>query len=186
MKIGMITDSLVACPSTRCSLLPPSWGLEPCGNGRRRRISTSRPCSPATAPGASSPPRYMIAAGDPALNCSGNPRIPTEGRRAPPSRSVRSSRASLMGIDRVVMMSGSSGPGDVNPNWIITDYARMPRNPKYQWDQRFHPLLASRRRRQQPGTKLHGHQAVYNLDAAGCATSSGDRRRQLRSATRCG
>ena len=52
--------------------------------------------------------------------------------------------ASTMGIDRVVMMSGlPGGPGDANPNWIITDWPpECLEILKISVGRKTHPLLA--------------------------------------------
>src|SRR5690348_8465342 len=57
-----------------------------------------------------------------ALNCSGNPLLP--GASGEESRAITSKTihlAGLMGVRRVVMMSGCpGGPGDANANWVTT------------------------------------------------------------------
>src|SRR5208283_2707955 len=57
-----------------------------------------------------------------ALNCSGNPLHPGAGgaaHRAVTSKTIR--LAGLLGVRRVVMMSGCpGGPGDANANWVTT------------------------------------------------------------------
>jgi len=57
-----------------------------------------------------------------ALNCSGNPLYPgAEGKRQHEITLKTFRLAQLLGIDRIVMMSGlPGGPGDANPNWITT------------------------------------------------------------------
>ena len=73
-----------------------------------------------------------------ALNCSGNQLKPGLGGRKH-DRVVRKTMklANQLGIDRIVMMSGlPGGPGDKNPNWIIT--ASPKENAKildWQWDE---------------------------------------------------
>ena len=73
-----------------------------------------------------------------ALNCSGNQLKPGLGGRKH-DRVVRKTMklANQLGIDRIVMMSGlPGGPGDKNPNWIIT--ASPKENTKilnWQWDE---------------------------------------------------
>jgi len=59
-----------------------------------------------------------------ALNCSGNPLHPGEhGRRHAEVTRKTIKLAGLMGVDRVVMMSGCPGaPGDNHPNWITTEW----------------------------------------------------------------
>ena len=57
-----------------------------------------------------------------ALNCSGNQLAPGQRGRAH-DQVVRGTLklAGLLGIQRIVMMSGlPGGPGDQNPNWITT------------------------------------------------------------------
>jgi len=57
-----------------------------------------------------------------ALNCSGNPLHPDslgEAHRLVTGKTIR--LAGLLGVRRVVMMSGCpGGPGDANANWITT------------------------------------------------------------------
>src|SRR5260370_42347104 len=59
-----------------------------------------------------------------ALNCSGNPVHPGEhGKRHDAVTRKTIKLASLMGITRVVMMSGCpGGKGDVNANWVVPDW----------------------------------------------------------------
>src|SRR5258708_12358232 len=57
-----------------------------------------------------------------ALNCSGNPLHPGEhGKRHDAVTRKTIKLASLMGIERIVMMSGCpGGPGDPNPTSVVT------------------------------------------------------------------
>jgi sugar phosphate isomerase/epimerase len=59
-----------------------------------------------------------------ALNCSGNPVHPGEaGRRHDAVTRKTIKLASLMGVERIVMMSGCPGAkGDSTANWITTDW----------------------------------------------------------------
>src|ERR1700730_40382 len=73
-----------------------------------------------------------------ALNCSGNPLHPGEhGKRHDAVTRKVIKLASLMGIERVVMMSGCpGGPGDANANWVTTSWPpEMPKILRYQWDE---------------------------------------------------
>src|SRR5690606_2179326 len=73
-----------------------------------------------------------------ALNCSGNPLFPgAEGARQHDVTLKTFRLARLLGIDRIVMMSGlPGGPGDANPNWIVTEWPPECRTIlKYQWDE---------------------------------------------------
>ena len=88
-----------------------------------------------------------------ALNCSGNPLHPGEvGRqhRAVTSKTIR--LAGLLGVERVVMMSGCpGGPGDANANWVTTAWPpEAARVLAWQWDEVVIPYwkgLVRRRRR---------------------------------------
>ena len=107
-----------------------------------------------------------------ALNCSGNPLHTGESgarHRAVTEKTIR--LAGLMGIARVVMMSGCpGGPGDANANWITT--AWPPETAKllaWQWDEVLIPywrgLVGTAR---DAGVarlclELHGQQNVYNV-----------------------
>jgi sugar phosphate isomerase/epimerase len=107
-----------------------------------------------------------------ALNCSGNPVHPGEhGRRHDAVTRKTIKLASLMGVERVVMMSGCpGGPGDANANWVTTSWpAEMQTILAYQWDEVLIPYwrdlvayangLGVRRL----CLELHGHQNVYSV-----------------------
>ncbi|MBZ9862605.1 sugar phosphate isomerase/epimerase family protein [Mesorhizobium sp. CA12] len=107
-----------------------------------------------------------------ALNCSGNPLHP--GPQGKQHRQVTEDTirlACLLGIDRVVMMSGlPGGPGDANPNWIITDWPPECADiQRYQWDDCIIPYwrdlveFANKLGIRKLCLELHGHQAVYNV-----------------------
>jgi hypothetical protein len=77
-----------------------------------------------------------------ALNCSGNPLHPGEhGRahRAVTSKTIR--LAGLLGVSRVVLMSGCpGGPGDANANWITTAWPpEAARVLEWQWSEQVIP-----------------------------------------------
>jgi sugar phosphate isomerase/epimerase len=59
-----------------------------------------------------------------ALNCSGNPLHPGPSGAIHDETARRTFElAGLLGVDRVVMMSGlPGGPGDANPNWITVSW----------------------------------------------------------------
>jgi sugar phosphate isomerase/epimerase len=106
-----------------------------------------------------------------ALNCSGNPLYPgAEGERQRQITLKTFRLARLLGVDRIVMMSGlPGGPGDANPNWITTTWP-----PEclaildHQWNKELIPYwrtLAGFAREQgvrQICLELHGCQLVYN------------------------
>jgi sugar phosphate isomerase/epimerase len=107
-----------------------------------------------------------------ALNCSGNPLHPgAHGRahREVTSKTIR--LAGLLGIPRVVMMSGCpGGPGDANANWITTAWPpEAARVLEWQWSEQVIPYW--RGLAQEAHTagvvrlclELHGQQNVYNV-----------------------
>ena len=107
-----------------------------------------------------------------ALNCSGNPLHPGEhGRRHDAVTRGTIKLASLMGIDRVVMMSGCPGaPGDASANWITTEWPPEVREIlRWQWDEVLIPYwrdlvaYANALGVRKLCLELHGHQNVYNV-----------------------
>jgi sugar phosphate isomerase/epimerase len=106
-----------------------------------------------------------------ALNCSGNPLYPgAEGRRQRDITLKTFRLARLLGIDRIVMMSGlPGGPGDANPNWITTAWPpECAAILEHQWNEELIPYwrdLANVAREhgvRQICLELHGCQLVYN------------------------
>jgi sugar phosphate isomerase/epimerase len=107
-----------------------------------------------------------------ALNCSGNPLHP--GRLGEQHRDVTSKTirlAGLMGIGRVVMMSGCpGGPGDANANWVTTAWPpEAARVLAWQWDQVVIPYWSALVKEASDAgvprlcLELHGQQNVYNV-----------------------
>ena len=157
MKIGMITDSLGSLSFDDMLAASAELSLETlefaCGNwSSAPHIDLARMLE-----SEGTRREFMAKVKDhglsiAALNCSGNPLHP--GPQGPKHHQATLDTirlASLMGIDRVVMMSGlPGGPGDANPNWIITDWPpECLEILKYQWDRKTHPLLARPRRLRQ-------------------------------------
>ena len=73
-----------------------------------------------------------------ALNCSGNPLDPSErGKRHAQCTRDTIKLAGLMGIEKVVMMSGCPGaPGDKHANWITVEWPAELRDIlTWQWDE---------------------------------------------------
>src|SRR5256885_4774974 len=108
-----------------------------------------------------------------ALNCSGNPLHPGEhGKRHDAVTRKVIKLASLMGIERVVMMSGCpGGPGDANANWVTTCWpAEMQTILRYQWDEVLVPFwrdlvaYATEHGVSKLCLELHAHQNVYSVD----------------------
>ncbi|WP_217576488.1 sugar phosphate isomerase/epimerase [Mesorhizobium sp. GbtcB19] len=177
MKIGMITDSLGNLSFDEMLRASAELGLETlefaCGNWS----SAPHIDLAAMLESAATRAEFVAKVRDhgltiAALNCSGNPLHP--GQQGKQHRQVTEDTirlASLMGIDRVVMMSGlPGGPGDANPNWIVTDWPPECADiQRYQWDECIIPYwrdLVKFSNNLGIGKlclELHGHQAVYNV-----------------------
>jgi sugar phosphate isomerase/epimerase len=177
MKIGMITDSLGNLSFDEMLRVSAELGLETlefaCGNWS----SAPHIDLAAMLDSAAARAEFVAKVRDhgltiAALNCSGNPLHP--GPQGKQHRQVTEDTirlASLMGIDRVVMMSGlPGGPGDANPNWIVTDWPPECADIlRYQWDDCIIPYwrdLVKFSNNLGIGKlclELHGHQAVYNV-----------------------
>jgi sugar phosphate isomerase/epimerase len=109
-----------------------------------------------------------------ALNCSGNPLHPGahgEAHRAVTSKTIR--LAGMLGVKRVVMMSGCpGGPGDANANWVTTAWPpEAARVLEWQWTEQVIPYwtgLVSEARAagvERLCLELHGQQIVYNVSS---------------------
>lgn len=107
-----------------------------------------------------------------ALNCSGNPLHPGDSGRRHDEVTRKTIRlASLMGVERVVMMSGCPGAkGDGNPNWITIEWPPETREIlRWQWDEVLIPYWRGLVRYandlgiRKLCLELHGHQNVYNV-----------------------
>ncbi|TPN84273.1 sugar phosphate isomerase/epimerase [Mesorhizobium sp. CU2] len=177
MKIGMITDSLGNLSFDEMLRASAELGLETlefaCGNWS----SAPHIDLAAMLESAATRAEFVAKVRDhgltiAALNCSGNPLHP--GPQGKKHRQVTEDTirlASLMGIDRVVMMSGlPGGPGDANPNWIITDWPPECADiQRYQWDDCIIPYwrdlvkFSNNLGIEKLCLELHGHQAVYNV-----------------------
>ena len=108
-----------------------------------------------------------------ALNCSGNPLHPGASgaaHREVTSKTIR--LAGLLGVERVVMMSGLPGgsPTDASANWITTSWPpETAAVLEYQWEKVLIPYWAGLvKEAEGQGVRrlcleLHGHQAVYNV-----------------------
>jgi sugar phosphate isomerase/epimerase len=118
-----------------------------------------------------------------ALTCSGNPLDPGPsgaGHDAITRKTI--DLASLLGVDRVVMMSGlPAGPGDSHPNWVVVSWPpEAAELLEWQWATKVIPYwqdlagYASNRGIGKLCLELHPQQVVYNVptlqrlrDAAG-------------------
>jgi sugar phosphate isomerase/epimerase len=107
-----------------------------------------------------------------ALNCSGNPLLPGSAGKA--HRAVTSETialAGLLGVRRVVLMSGCpGGPDDANANWITTAWPlEAAQVLDWQWSEQLIPYWrglaaeAASAGVERLCLELHGQQHVYNV-----------------------
>ena len=177
MKVGMITDSLPELSFDGVLDVAQRLGLEcvefGCGNwSSAPHLDLQRLLADADAR------RTFMAALErrglaiSALNCSGNPLHPGErGRRHDAVTRDTIRLAGLVGVDRVVMMSGCPGaPGDSHANWITTEWPPEVREIlHWQWQDVLIPYwrdLVAYARTQgvtRLCLELHGHQNVYSV-----------------------
>jgi sugar phosphate isomerase/epimerase len=178
MKIGMITDSLGALSFEELLTTAAELGIDMLefagGNwSAAPHLALDRMLDSADA-------RHEFAAQVKdhgltisALNCSGNPLHPGEhGRRHDAVTRKTIELAGLMGVERVVMMSGCpGGPGDANANWVVTNWpAEMRAILDYQWNEVLIPYwrdlvaYAGEHGVRKLCLELHGHQNVYNVE----------------------
>ena len=177
MRIGLVTDSLGHLPLDAMLTCAAGQGIEMlefgCGNwSAAPHLNLDQMLDSATARG-----EFLARVRDhglaiSALNCSGNPLHPGESgarHRDITDKTIR--LAGLLGVRRVVMMSGCpGGPGDANANWITT--AWPPEAAKvlaWQWDEVLIPYwrgLAAEAQAAGVGQiclELHGQQNVYSV-----------------------
>jgi sugar phosphate isomerase/epimerase len=177
MKLGMITDSLGHLPLEPMLDFAAAQGFEmlefACGNwSSAPHLDLERMLSDASARRGfmAGLERRGIAVS--ALNCSGNPLHPGEiGRRHDAVTRKTFALAGMLGVRRVVMMSGLPGgaPGDSTANWVTTAWPRENQEIlRYQWEDVIIPYwreLASEAKAhgiEKLCLELHGHQAVYS------------------------
>ena len=177
MKIGMITDSL---PDTDFeTLLATAARLEldmlefGCGNwSSAPHLKLDRMLESDSERRDFGSRLATHGIGISALNCSGNPLHPGEhGRRHDEVTRKTIKLASLMGVERVVMMSGCPGAkGDASANWITTEWPPEVREIlRWQWDEVLIPYwrdlvaYANALGVRKLCLELHGHQNVYNV-----------------------
>jgi sugar phosphate isomerase/epimerase len=109
-----------------------------------------------------------------ALNCSGNQLAPGElGAQNEEVVQKTFKLAGLLGVDKIVMMSGLPGgsPSDATPNWITTSWPPITQDIlKYQWNDVLIPYWKSMNKLAEDcGVKKislenHGFQLVYNAE----------------------
>lgn len=177
MRIGMVTDSLGHLSLDDLLHTAAELGIEmlefPCGNW------SSAPHLKLDAMLESSATRteFVAKLRDhgvllSALNCSGNPLHPGEhGKKHQEVTSKTIRLAGMLGVERVVMMSGCpGGPGDENANWVTTAWPpEAARVLEWQWEKVLIPywkeLVAEAKAAgvAKLCLELHGQQNVYNV-----------------------
>jgi sugar phosphate isomerase/epimerase len=176
MKIGMITDSLGGLSFDEMLKASAELGLEmlefACGNwssAPHLNLDEMLESESARKTFLAKVRDHGLAIS--ALNCSGNPLHPGNKGKLHHEITLKTFQlAKLLKIDRIVMMSGlPGGPGDANPNWIVTDWPPECQTIlQYQWDEVIIPYwrdLAGEAKKngiRRICLELHGHQAVYN------------------------
>jgi sugar phosphate isomerase/epimerase len=108
-----------------------------------------------------------------ALNCSGNPLHPgTTGEQHRDITAKTIALAALLGLDRIVTMSGCpAGPGDSHPNWITTSWPPETTTIlEWQWKERLLPywresVALARDHGVRLCFEMHGAQCVYNAES---------------------
>jgi sugar phosphate isomerase/epimerase len=177
MKIGMITDSLPDTDFETLLATAARLGLDMlefgCGNwSSAPHLKLDRMLESDTERRDFGSRLSAHGIGISALNCSGNPLHPGEhGRRHDEVTRKTIKLASLMGVERVVMMSGCPGAkGDASANWITTEWPPEVREIlRWQWDEVLIPYwrdlvaYANALGVHKLCLELHGHQNVYNV-----------------------
>jgi len=177
MKIGMITDSLGALSFDDLLGTAAELGIEKlefaAGNwSPAPHMALARMLDSASARGEFTAKLRDHGLSISALNCSGNPLHPGElGKRHQEVTRKTIALASLLGVERVVMMSGCpGGPGDANANWVTTSWPPETQTIlRYQWEEVLIPYwreLVAYCRGLDVGKlclELHGHQNVYSV-----------------------
>ena len=178
MKIGMITDSLGSLSFDAMLAASAELGLETlefaCGNwSSAPHIDLARMLESEEARREFTAKVKDHGLSIAALNCSGNPLHPGEEGREHDRVTRETIRlAGLLGVERVVMMSGCpGGPGDANANWVTTGWPpEMQTILRYQWEEVLIPYwrdLVAHANGLGIGKlclELHGHQNVYSVE----------------------
>jgi sugar phosphate isomerase/epimerase len=178
MRIGLVTDSLAHLPFDQLLATAAELGIETlefcCGNWSNAPhldVGALLEDTAARAAFVDSVRDHGLAIS--ALNCSGNPLHPGEnGRRHRAVASQTIHLAGMLGVSRVVLMSGCpGGPGDANANWVTTAWPpEAARVLQWQWDEMVIPYWGGLVAEAQAASvtklciELHGQQNVYNVE----------------------
>jgi sugar phosphate isomerase/epimerase len=178
MRIGLVTDSLAHLPFDQLLATAAELGIETlefcCGNwssAPHLDVGALLEDTAARAAFVDSVRDHGLAIS--ALNCSGNPLHPGEnGRRHRAVASQTIHLAGMLGVSRVVLMSGCpGGPGDANANWVTTAWPpEAARVLQWQWDEMVIPYWRGLVAEAQAASvtklciELHGQQNVYNVE----------------------
>jgi sugar phosphate isomerase/epimerase len=175
MKIGMITDSLGALPFDDLLGTAAEFGIEKLEFAAGNWSLAPHLALDRMLDSASTRHEFMAklrghGLSISALNCSGNPLHPGEiGARHREVTRKTIALAGLMGVERVVMMSGCpGGPGDANANWVTTSWPPEAQTIlRYQWEEVLIPYWRELAAYADLGVgklclELRGHQNVYN------------------------
>ena len=178
MRIGLVTDSLADMTLDQLLATAADFGIETlefgCGNwSPAPHLPLGMLLESAAARQAFADRLRDYGLAISALNCSGNPLHPGEnGKRHREVTSQTIRLAGMLGVSRVVLMSGCpGGPGDANANWVTTAWPpEAARVLEWQWDEMVIPywrgLVAEA---QAAGVarlciEPHGQQNVYNVE----------------------
>ncbi len=178
MKIGLVTDSLAHLPLSDLLATARAEGVSMlefgCGNwSSAPHLDVDGLLASEAARSAFLRDLAAHGLSLSALNCSGNPLHPGASgaqHRAVTNKTIR--LAGLLGVGRVVMMSGlpGGGPRDETANWITTAWPpETARALTYQWDDVILPYWSGLVGEAKANgvdklcLELHGHQAVYNV-----------------------
>ena len=177
MHIGLVTDSLADRPLDAVMETAASLGITAlefgCGNwSPAPHLDVDALLADAAARDALRRKLDAHGLGISALNCSGNPLhpgAPGAAHRAVTSKTIR--LAGMLGVGRVVMMSGCpGGPGDANANWVTTAWPPEAAGVlQWQWDEVLIPYWRGLVREAEAAgvarlcLELHGQQNVFNV-----------------------
>lgn len=176
MKIGLVTDSLAHLSLDEMLVTAAETGVEMVEFGCTNWCAAAHLNLDELLNSESARDEFLAKVKDhgleiSALNCSGNPLAPNDRGKAHDAGTRKTMQlAGLLGIERVVMMSGlPGGPGDSHPNWVTVAWPpEATKLLQWQWQKVAIPYWQelTTYARNQGVTRIciepHGHQLVYN------------------------